>query len=169
MKMKMLCIVLAACMATLLGCGSTKETTATDNNSTWETVAESTEQAEETKVETNESETNDAEANEPETNETEQNAAAEFDVNSVMTQIVDYFQAMLEEGSESQYVIFDNENVDNGETIDFIVRYQPSDEEEDKMIADGKGPLANIYVTKVTVTKASLEAKDEFGTVIPLK
>lgn len=64
---------------------------------------------------------------------------------------------------EGEYVIFDTETEESEDAIRFIVRYRPSEQEEEEMIASGKGPIANIYVTTVTYTRATNALMDENG------
>ena len=42
------------------------------------------------------------------------------------------------------------------------------DAEEEQMIADGTGPVANVYVVTVTYYKGDMKAVEETGTVITL-
>lgn len=93
-------------------------------------------------------------------------AIMELTPDEIAESIVEYYT--LKYQPEGDYVIFDNENVEDDEKIDFILRYQPSDAEEEQMIADGTGPVANVYVVTVTYYKGDMKAVEETGTVITL-
>lgn len=80
--------------------------------------------------------------------------------------ILGYFTEMYQ--PEGNYVIFDNEDVETDEEISFIVRYQPSEAEEEKMIAEGTGPVANKYVVTVIYDKRDMYARVESGEIIPI-
>lgn len=77
------------------------------------------------------------------------------------TYIVDFYMARF--NPEGEYVIFDTENTATEESLSFIVRYRPSDKEEEEMIAAGRGPIANIYVTTVRYNKMTDTLTDENG------
>lgn len=66
------------------------------------------------------------------------------------------------------YVIFDNENVEDDEKIDFILRYQASDAEVDKILSEGSFPEPNVYVITVTYYKNENKFVDESGEVLEL-
>lgn len=89
--------------------------------------------------------------------------AYELDLDKIMASVIQYYASLAPEENKGEYVIFDTENVDKGNRVEFIVRYRPSEEEEEAMIEDGSGPLANIYVTTVSVAKATGDVTDETG------
>lgn len=64
---------------------------------------------------------------------------------------------------EGEYVIFDSETEESEDSIRFIVRYRPSEKEEEDRIASGAGPIANVYVVTVTYDKATNTLFDENG------
>lgn len=167
MKKKVLSVVLCMAMvaAMLTACGDSAEAPAATE--TVEAPAEEETPAEEAASEVAASEEAASEEEAP-AEEPAEEEAVDFDVDKVMASIVDYFTANASEDNKGEYTVFDTENVDNGDTIDFIVRYCPSDEEEDEMIENGSGPVANVYVATVTVTKATMEAVDESGNKIAL-
>lgn len=78
--------------------------------------------------------------------------------------IVDAYMNMY--NPEGTYVIFDTETIETDSEIIFTLRYQPSDREEEEMIENGTGPLANIYVTQVSVNKSTGVATNDNGEVI---
>lgn len=86
------------------------------------------------------------------------------DADSVAAAIVDYYT--LKYNPEGDYIIFDNENVEDDEKIEFILRYQMSDDEAEQIIANGGFPDANVYVMTVTYYKSDNKAIEESGTEI---
>lgn len=145
MKKKIASIVLVACMVALAGCGSKDavQEPATPAEPATEVVAET--------------------PAEPEPATEAEAPAAEFSEVDVMAKIVDYYTKSYPQ--DGDYVIYDNENTDNGDTMDFIVRYCMSDAEAQELIDNDGTPEANIYITMVTVNKSTLEATDESGDV----
>lgn len=69
---------------------------------------------------------------------------------------------------KGNYVIYDNENVEDDNKIEFILRYQASDAEVDEIISAGKFPEPNVYVMTITYYKDEKKFVDEFDRIIPL-
>lgn len=91
---------------------------------------------------------------------------SEFDVDMIAELIADYYNDTYEPAGT--YVVFSNEAVDNGNTVDFIVRYQMSDKEEEDRIENGLMPVANVYTDTITVNKSDFSAYNENGEEIVL-
>lgn len=92
---------------------------------------------------------------------------AELPYDVVAQAIVDYYTEQNK--PEGNYIIFDNEYAEDEYVVEFTLRYQPSDAEEEQMIADGTGPLANVYVTNVIYYKGDRTVEEgETGLIIPI-
>ena len=90
-----------------------------------------------------------------------------IDIDELCDKIARYYNEKY--WPDGTYVVFSEEVVENGDNLEFIVRYQMSDEEQEERIANGDIPLANVYTATVYVNKKTKEAVNEFGDNITLK
>ena len=84
-----------------------------------------------------------------------------YSVETFRSKIVEHYTAKFQ--PEGTYVIFDDGNEKNSDTeYKCILRYQCSANEANAIIAEGRIPDANVYVTTVTVNKLTGDVTDEF-------
>ena len=84
-----------------------------------------------------------------------------LDINNIREQVISHYTELWQ--PKGTYVCYEDEDIDTGNEITFVLRYIISDEEAQERIANGGTITPNALVTSIVVNKETGEVYDKDG------